>query len=101
MDFRTFETTHGTISAVHRTGDTQYLFIHGLGGDKGIFSPAFEHPEVVGKGLLGIDLLGFGESSRLNDSTSYTFKVQAEITIGSTFTTHTGRFKVTVEELLA
>jgi pimeloyl-ACP methyl ester carboxylesterase len=79
MENRTFETSYGTASTIYKAGDPSFVFIHGLAGDKNIFSPAFEHPMAAGKELLSIDLLGFGESCRLNESTDYRFSVQAEV----------------------
>ncbi|MCI0440614.1 MAG: alpha/beta hydrolase [Chloroflexi bacterium] len=61
-----------------RAGGPQYVFVHGLGGDKNIFVPAFEHPQAGGKSLLSVDLLGFGTSSRLEGRTPYTFALQTE-----------------------
>ena len=76
-DIVKLETAHGTVSGVMREGCPHYVFIHGLGGDSNVFAPVFDHSGVEYRGLLSLDLLGFGSSSRLDDATPYSFALQA------------------------
>lgn len=73
-----FVTPWGRISYFARGGSPTYMFIHGLGGDKTLFDEAFRHERGMRFGIISVDLLGFGSSSRLDDGHSYTFSLQAE-----------------------
>lgn len=77
MFSRSFDTSIGTVCTDWRSGDPTYLFIHGLGGSRVHFADAFEHPDSSERGLLSIDLLGFGASDRLADTHRYSFKLQS------------------------
>lgn len=72
------DTTVGTICYLRQRGTPEYVFIHGLGGQKDLFSGAFDHPTAIGKGITCVDLLGYGESNRLDADLQYSFRLQAE-----------------------
>lgn len=53
-----------------------YVFVHGLGGCKSHFEQAFfEAP--AGRGVLAVDLPGFGDSDRFPEETDYSFAAHA------------------------
>jgi pimeloyl-ACP methyl ester carboxylesterase len=55
-----------------------YVFVHGLGGCKNHFEQAFfEVP--AGRGVLAVDLPGFGESDRFPEETDYSFAAHAAV----------------------
>lgn len=71
-------TKHGIISYYQQNGKPNYIFIHGLGGQKELFSGLFKIPTTHEKGIICIDLLGYGKSSRIVDNLKYSFNLQAE-----------------------
>ena len=73
-----YDTTIGKVCYLWQHGTPDYVFIHGLGGQKDLFSGAFDQPGAVGKGVTCVDLLGYGESSRLDSNLRYSFRLQAE-----------------------
>lgn len=72
------DTIVSTICYLRQHGTSAYVFIHGLGGQKDLFSGAFDHPTAIAKGITCVDLLGYGESDRLNTDLQYWFRLQVE-----------------------
>lgn len=67
------------ISTLYRdSGNELIFFIHGLGCAKESFENAWQFSELNDFSLLSLDLVGFGDSSRIRDF-SYTMEAQAEI----------------------
>jgi len=71
-------TKYGTISYYQQNGTPNHIFIHGLGGQKDLFLGLFDFSFSQKKGILCIDLLGHGKSSRIARNLTYTFDLQAE-----------------------
>jgi pimeloyl-ACP methyl ester carboxylesterase len=59
---RDFAWDGGALSGLYRTGPGPILFLHGLSGGAVHFDAAFETDALAGRGLLALDLPGFGES---------------------------------------
>ena len=73
-----YNCTHGKVAAWHLPGNPLYVFVHGLGGCKNHFEQAFfEVP--AGRGVLAVDLPGFGESDRFPEETDYSFAAHAAV----------------------
>ena len=72
----------GNISFLYRRGEPNFVFLHGLGGQKEHFRSAFDLPSGLGKGVLSVDMLGFGASERLRDDEEYLPKAQADALSG-------------------
>ena len=53
---------HGALSVLQRDGPDPIVFLHGLCGGAVHFDAAFEAAELRGRGLVAVDLPGFGES---------------------------------------
>lgn len=71
------ESNSGNISYLYRAGEPTFVFVHGLGGHKEHFRTAFDAHSGLGKGVLSLDLMGFGASGRLRDDEEYLLKNQA------------------------
>lgn len=72
------ESKLGKISYLYRPGEPNFVFVHGLGGRKEHFRSAFDARSGLGKGVLCLDLMGFGASEHLPDDEEYLLKTQAE-----------------------
>jgi pimeloyl-ACP methyl ester carboxylesterase len=78
---RVLEISLGEVSYLRsdsRTTERTGLFIHGLGCDGGWFSQHFDRQELSFLAWLVPDLLGHGESARLEDPASYRMENQAQ-----------------------
>lgn len=64
------------MAAWYLPGNPLYVFVHGLGGCKNHFKQAFSEAP-VGRGVLAVDLPGFGESDRFPEETDYSFAAHA------------------------
>lgn len=60
---REFDWAGGALSGLFRPGGAPILFLHGLSGGAVHFDRAFEAEALDGRGLLAVDLPGFGESA--------------------------------------
>ncbi len=76
MERLDYDCTHGKVAAWRLKGSPLHVFVHGLGGCKSHFEQAFvEAPP--GRGVLAIDLPGFGESDRFPPGIEYSFASHA------------------------
>lgn len=73
-----FFTSFGKISYWQKSGEPNYLFIHGLACDKTHFSLVFDHPAAFGKGIVCVDLLGHGLSDQICKDRNYSIELQAQ-----------------------
>jgi len=71
-----YNTKYGKISYYKQDGEPNYVFVHGLGGQKDLFSELFNIKESHNKGILCVDLLGYGKSGDIKEK--YSFHIQAE-----------------------
>lgn len=71
-----FSCLHGRVAVRKSNGNPLYLFLHGLGGSKEQFEAAFEEAP-QGRGVIAVDLPGFGESDRFPNDIMYSFRNQA------------------------
>jgi pimeloyl-ACP methyl ester carboxylesterase len=60
---RDFDWSGGPLCGLFRPGDAPILLLHGLSGGAVHFDRAFEAEALDGRGLLALDLPGFGESA--------------------------------------
>jgi pimeloyl-ACP methyl ester carboxylesterase len=56
------ETSAGAVHAIAREGDRPLVFVHGLGASSAYFADAGERAEIAGRGVVALDLPGFGRT---------------------------------------
>lgn len=66
------------VRALARRGPRPVVFVHGLAGSSAHFADAGARPELEGRGILAVDLPGFGETAAPHGF-GYTMAEQAEV----------------------
>ncbi|MHA2272202.1 MAG: alpha/beta fold hydrolase [Candidatus Hodarchaeales archaeon] len=81
ISVKTTSTPYGSLEyyrAVNPNQDSQFLWIHGLGGNKTWFSQQYEPYSLSEYSWIVPDLLGYGQSAKPADPQAYTMAAQAQ-----------------------
>lgn len=80
LSTRWLESVGGRVHALVREGPRPVVFVHGLSASSAYFADAGERPELEGRGLVVIDLPGFGATSACSGF-GFSMREQADVLV--------------------